>query len=284
MKSGVVSLVGNTNVGKSTILNLLSEKKISIVTHKPQTTRDSIFNIIDIDNCRIFLQDTPGFIKNAKGILAKKMIDIATAALRNSDLIILVLNYNDLMNFNDFFLKNLVKIDIVVLNKIDLIKLEQADNLRKKVKELFPHSDFIEMSAINGFNKDLLLSSIIKKLPENSHDKNVFLLKKEDFFYKEIIRKKIFIFLEKEIPYTTAVVIEKISNENGKEIVFAKIVVSREAHKKIIIGSNGNMIKKIRISSEKEIKKIFAKKVKLEIFVKVEDWLKSGNLLKKYGY
>ena len=288
MKSGIVSLIGNPNVGKSTILNLLSEKKVSIVTDKPQTTRDNIFSVINGDDYRIFLQDVPGFIKKIKNNLDKKMINTIKIALKKSDLNVLVINKNDLDHSDsNSFLKNKddLKIDIVVLNKIDTIQIKYADKLRKKIREIFPNIDFIEMSAIEGFNKDLLLSTIVKKMPnENFYDQGDFLLKKEDFFCKEIIREKIFLILRQEIPYKTIIDIENIEKKNNFVLISAKIIIPRESHKKIIIGSNGKNIKKIIIDSEKELKIFFNKKVKLKLFIKIENWLKSNNLLKKYGY
>ena len=287
MKTGIVTLIGNPNVGKSTIFNLLSEKKISIVTHKPQTTRDSIFNIINGDNYRIFLQDVPGFIKNIKNNLDKKMVSVVKSAFKKSNLNILVINKSDLDQPDNFFLKNSdnLKLDIVILNKIDLIKIEHADKIREKIKQKFPDIDFIEMSAIQSFNKDLLLETIIRKLPdENFYDDGNSFLKKDDFFCKEIIREKIFLILKQEIPYNSAVEIENINQKNDVVFISAKIAVPRESHKKIIIGSGGKNIKKIRKSSEKELKIFFKKKVKLELFVKVENWLKSDYVLKKYGY
>lgn len=287
MKTGIVTLIGNPNVGKSTIFNLLSEKKISIVTHKPQTTRDSIFNIINGDDYRIFLQDVPGFIKNIKNNLDKKMVSVVKSAFKKSNLNILVINENDLDQPDNFFLKNRnnLKLDIVILNKIDLIKIEHADQIREKIKQIFPNIDFIEMSAVQSFNKDLLLKTIIRKLPdENFYDDGNSFLKKDDFFCKEIIREKIFLILKQEIPYNSAVEIENINQKNDIVFVSAKIAVPRESHKKIIIGSGGRNIKKIRKNSEKELKIFFKKKVKLELFVKVENWLKSDYILKKYGY
>lgn len=287
MKTGIVTLIGNPNVGKSTIFNLLSEKKISIVTHKPQTTRDSIFNIINGNNYRIFLQDVPGFIKNIKNNLDKKMVSVVKSAFKKSNLNILVINESDLDQSDNFFLKNRnnLKLDIVILNKIDLIKIEHAGQIREKIRQNFPNIDFVEMSAIQSFNKDLLLETIIRKLPdENFYDDGNYFLKKDDFFCKEIIREKIFLILKQEIPYNSAVEIENINQKNNVVFISAKIAVPRESHKKIIIGSGGKNIKKIRKSSEKELKIFFKKKVKLELFVKVENWLKSDYILKKYGY
>ena len=287
MKTGIVTLIGNPNVGKSTIFNLLSGKKVSIVTYKPQTTRDSIFNVINGDNYRIFLQDLPGFIKNIKNNLDKKMVSTVKSSLKKSDLNILIINKSDLDQPDNFFLKNIknLKIDIVILNKIDLIKIEYADQIRKRIRQDFPDIYFIEMSAIQSFNKDLLLETIVKKLPnEDLYDEGNSFLKKDDFFCKEIIREKIFLILKQEVPYSSAVEIENIEQNDDDVFISAKIAVPRESHKKIIIGSGGKNIKKIRKSSEKELKTFFKKKVRLELFVKVENWLRSDYILKKYGY
>lgn len=286
MKIGFVSLVGNSNVGKSTILNLLSKKKISIVTPKKQTTRNNIISIINDDNYQITISDTPGF-HNAKNVLGKNMNRKIVEAIKKSDLVILILSAKEKINrekFN-FFLNR--KIDLIVLNKIDLIYLTEAENIKKEINKLFPKIKIIEMCGIDGFNSDFLLQMIVNKMP-NKNIKSTFskIENNDDIFYsKEIIREIIFLNLNKELPYHTAVYVNDFIIENNQIKVDVNIFVNKESQKIIMIGKKGQMLKRIRLNSQRKLKEKFKKKVLINLFVKVKkNWFNSINFLKELGY
>lgn len=286
MKIGFVSLVGNSNVGKSTILNLLSKKKISIVTPKKQTTRNNIISIINDDNYQITISDTPGF-HDAKNVLGKNMNRKIVEAIKKSDLVILILSAKEKINrekFN-FFLNK--KIDLIVLNKIDLIYLPEAENIKKEINKLFPKIKIIEMCGIDGFNSDFLLQMIVNKMP-NKNIKSTFskIENNDDIFYsKEIIREIIFLNLNKELPYHTAVYVNDFIIEDNQIKVDVNIFVNKESQKIIMIGKKGQMLKRIRLNSQRKLKEKFKKKVLINLFVKVKkNWFNSINFLKELGY
>ena len=286
MKIGFVSLVGNSNVGKSTILNLLSKKKISIVTPKKQTTRNNVVNTINSDNYQIIINDTPGF-HNAKNILGKNMNKKIVEAIKKSDLVILILSAKEKIireEFN-FFLNK--KIDLIVLNKIDLVYLPEAENIKKKISKLFPKIKIIEMCGINGFNSDFLLQTIIDRIPDKNTKLNFLESENSDdiFYSKEIIRETIFLNLNKELPYHTAIYVNDFIVENDQIKIDVNIFVNKKSQKIIMIGKNGQMLKKIRLNSQRQLKKRFGKKILINLFVKVkENWFNSINFLKELGY
>lgn len=285
MKSGFVSLIGKPNVGKSTILNLLVNKKVSIVTPKAQTTRNNILSLIDDKDYQIVIEDTPG-LHNATTALGKSMNKKVNEAVSDSDIVVLIISPRDQINETALasFLKR--KIDIVVLNKIDLIRLPEVNEAKEKVHTLFPEAQLIEMCAKDGFNKEELLNQIIKRLPEGPKyypDANV--LKDDVFYTKEIIREKILFLLNEEVPHNIAIYIKDIKRKKESMLIDANIIVSKDSHKGIVIGKNGQMIKKIGIKAREELEKYFKKRIFLDLNVKVKkDWLNSVRDLKELGY
>lgn len=285
MRSGFVSLIGKPNVGKSTILNLLVNKKVSIVTPKAQTTRNNILSLIDDKDYQIVFEDTPG-LHNAKTALGKNMNKKVNEAISDSDIVVLIVSPRDQIDEITLapFLKR--KIDIVVLNKIDLIRLPEVNQAKNQLHELFPKAALIEMCAKDGFNKDELLNQIIKRLPEGPKyypDANV--LKDDVFYTKEIIREKVLYLLNEEVPHNIAVYIKDIKRKKESMLIDANIIVSKDSHKGIVIGKNGQMIKKIGMKARDELEKYFKKRIYLELKVKVKkDWLNSTKDLKELGY
>lgn len=285
MKSGFVSLIGKPNVGKSTILNLLVNKKVSIVTPKAQTTRNNILSLIDDKDYQIVIEDTPG-LHNATTALGKSMNKKVNEAVSDSDIVVLIISPRDQINETALasFLKR--KIDIVVLNKIDLIRLPEVNQAKDELHNLFPKAQLIEMCAKDGFNKEELLNQIIKRLPEGPKyypDANV--LKDDVFYTKEIIREKILFLLNEEVPHNIAVYIKDIKHKKESMLIDANIIVSKDSHKGIVIGKNGQMIKKIGMKAREELEKYFKKRIFLDLNVKVKkDWLNSTKDLKELGY
>lgn len=285
MKSGFVSLVGKPNVGKSTILNLLSNRKVSIVTPKAQTTRNNIISVIDGEDYQIVLEDTPGLHKasNSLGIsMNKKVRD----AISDSDVVVLIISSKEEIseeNLSSFVKK---KIDIVVLNKIDLAKLPEVNECKEKIAKLFPKSKLIEMSALDGFNKDLLLKEIVSRLKEGpKYYPDVSVLKDDVFYVKEIIREKILMTLKEEVPHNIAIYVKDIKHKKESLLIIANIIVNKDSQKGIVIGKKGSMLKKIGIKAREELEGYFKKRIFLELHVKVKtDWLNSTKDLKDLGY
>lgn len=288
MKIGFVSLIGKSNVGKSTILNLLVKKKVSIVTPKLQTTRNNIASLIQNHDYQIVISDTPGF-HLAKNILGQSMNQNIIEAIKKSNLVILVISANDRINRDHFKFFLNKKIDFIVLNKIDLLNVLEIQVVKDKIHALFSDKEIIEVCGIDGFNIDGLLNTIISKLPDNSNQflnfENDISLKDNAFYCKEIIRETIFLNLEKEIPYHTAVTIDNIVFKNDLVLINASIILNKYSQKIIVIGRNGKMLKKIRLNSQKQLKQYFNKKVLIDLFVRVkEDWFNSVSFLKELGY
>ena len=285
MKSGFVSLIGKPNVGKSTILNLLVNKKVSIVTPKAQTTRNNIISLIDDKDYQIVFEDTPG-LHNPKNVLGKSMNKKVNEAMKDADIMVLIISPLDPLDEKSLasFIKR--KIDIVVLNKIDLIRLPEVNETKEKLRNLFPNAKLIEMCAKDGFNKDELLNNIIKLLPEGPKyypDPNV--LKDDVFYTKEIIREKVLYLLNEEVPHNIAIYIRDIKKKKESMLINADIIVNKDSQKGIVIGKNGQMIKKIGMKARVELEKYFKKRIFLELKVKVKkDWLNSTRDLKELGY
>jgi len=285
MKSGFVSLVGKPNVGKSTILNLLSNRKVAIVTPKAQTTRNNILSVIDNDKYQIVLQDTPG-LHNAKNSLGKSMNKKVHDAIDDADILVLIINGKEEISeeYLASFIKN--KIDIVVLNKIDLLRLPEVNLAKEKISKLFPKATLIEMSAIDGFNKDTLLNEIVKRLKTGpKYYPDVTVLKDDVFYSKEIIREKILLCLKEEVPHNIAIYIKDIKHKKESVMIVANIIVNKDSQKGIVIGHQGKMLKRIGTSSRKELENYFHKRIFLQLLVKVkEDWINSSKELKEFGY
>ena len=291
MLSGFVTIVGRTNAGKSTLINQLIHTKISIATPKPQTTRNAIQGIYNDDNSQIVFIDTPGIlIPHQK--LDEYMNKEAYGSLSGIDAVILLVDAS--MGFNKekdepvaLFLKKCECPMFVVFNKIDLTNVLLMENLKKTYKEYFPDAKFIEISARNNVNCDLLISEVKKVLPDgfayypDDYKSNHPL----SFLVSEIIREKTLLYLDEEVPHCIAVKVEKMSKVNDCLEILATIICEKSSQKGIIIGAQGRMIKKIGMSARKELEKMLDRKINLKTFVRVEEnWRNSSSYLKEFGY
>lgn len=291
MLSGFVTIVGRTNAGKSTLINQIIHTKISIATPKPQTTRNAIQGIYNDDNSQIVFIDTPGIlIPHQK--LDEYMNKEAYGSLSGIDAVILLVDAS--MGFNKekdepvaLSLKKCECPMFVVFNKIDLTNVLLMENLKKSYKEYFPDAKFIEISARNNVNCDLLISEVKKVLPDgfayypDDYKSNHPL----SFLVSEIIREKTLLYLDEEVPHCIAVKVEKMSKVNDCLEILATIICEKSSQKGIIIGAQGRMIKKIGMSARKELEKMLDRKINLKTFVRVEEnWRNSSSYLKEFGY
>ncbi|MDR0866570.1 MAG: GTPase Era [Candidatus Symbiothrix sp.] len=288
-KSGFVNIVGNPNVGKSTLMNLLVGEKLSIITSKAQTTRHRIMGIVNTDDMQIVYSDTPGVLRpNYK--LQENMLSFSESALGDADVLIYVTDVVEKIDKNDFFLDKVEKLESPVLLVINKIDLTNQKGLEQKVAEwqgILPKAEIIPLSATNKFNIDYLKKRIEDLIPEAPpyFEKDAMTDRPARFFVTEIIREKILLYYQKEIPYSVEVVVELF--EDSKDLIHIKalIIVERDSQKGIIIGDQGKAIKKVGSMARKDIERFFDKKVFLEMFVKVEkDWRNRDNLLKSFGY
>lgn len=289
-KAGFVNIVGNPNVGKSTLMNDLVGERISIITSKAQTTRHRIMGIVNTDDYQIVFSDTPGVLQ-PKYKLQESMLNFSEGALVDADILLYVTDVVEDASKNAEFLEKVAKETIpvlLVINKIDLIK-EQSDleKLIEKWQGLLPKAEIFPISAQEGFNVDNLLKRIVELLPESApyFGKDALTDKPAKFFVTEIIREKILTIYEKEIPYSVEVIVEKFEEKEKSIHIMAVIYVERESQKGIIIGHKGSKIKKVGIDARKDIEKFFDKSVFLELFVKVEpNWRNRENKLRSFGY
>ncbi len=288
-KSGFVNIVGNPNVGKSTLMNALVGEKISIITSKAQTTRHRILGIVNGDDFQIVYSDTPGVLKpNYK--LQESMLNFSNSALTDADVILYVTDVVENAEKNADFLEKVKKQKapvLLVINKIDLTDQPKLIELVEKWKALLPEAEIIPISAQNNFNLDYLLKRIKDLLPDSPpfFEKDALTDKPARFFVTEIIREKILTNYDKEIPYSVEVVVEQFKEDNKLIRINAVIFVERDSQKGIIIGQGGKMLKKIGMEARKDIEAFFEKKVFLELFVKVEkDWRNKDKKLKEFGY
>ena len=290
-KAGFVNIVGNPNVGKSTLMNALVGERISIITSKAQTTRHRIMGIVNGDDFQIVYSDTPGVLKPHYK-LQQSMLEFSRSALSDADIILYVTDVIDSSDKNSDFI-DLVKKEsdhykiLLVINKIDLIDEEKLILLVERWHQIIPQAEIIPLSALNRFNLEPLLKRIKELLPESPpfFEKDSLTDKPERFFVTEIIREKILLHYEKEIPYSVEVVVEKFKEEASIIRVNAVIYVERESQKGIIIGHQGKALKKVGVESRIEMEAFFGKKVYLELFVKVEkDWRNKLQSLRSFGY
>ena len=288
-KAGFVNIVGSPNVGKSTLINRLLGQKLSIVTSKAQTTRHRILVIVNDDDSQIVFSDTPGVVNSAYK-MHDAMMGYVNTALQDADILIFITDiFEDEMNHQETLEKiQKLKIPIICLiNKIDLGDQEKVMNRITYWQERLPDAYVYLMSALHGFNIDLLWERIHKLLPENPayYDKEDISDRPMRFFISEIIREKIFIHCQKEIPYSCHIDIEEYKEEPDITKIRAIIIVERDSQKGIVIGKGGEMLKRIGREARQEIEKFVGRKIFLETFVKVDkDWRVSDSKLKKYGY
>ncbi len=288
-KSGFVNIVGNPNVGKSTLMNALVGERISIITSKAQTTRHRILGIVNGDDFQIVYSDTPGVLKpNYR--LQESMLKFSTSALTDADVLLYVTDVHDSFEKNRDFVEKVIQNPaplLLIINKIDLIDQERLIELVERWKALMPRAEIIPISALNKFNVEHVFNRIKELLPESPpfFDKDQLTDKPARFFVNEIIREKILLNYEKEIPYSVEVEVEQFLEEDNLIRIRAVIYVERESQKGIIIGHGGKALKKVGMEARKDIEAFFDKKVFLELFVKVEkDWRNKESKLRTFGY
>lgn len=288
-KAGFVNIVGNPNVGKSTLMNQLVGERISIATFKAQTTRHRIMGIVNTDDMQIVFSDTPGVLKpNYK--MQEMMLAFSESALADADILLYVTDVVENPEKNLDFLEKVRKMTIPVLlliNKIDESDQTKLGDIVEKWHSLLPDAEILPISAKNKFGVDMLLKRIKELLPESPafFDKDQLTDKPARFFVSEIIREKILLYYDKEIPYSVEVRVERFKEDEYKIHINAVIYVERDSQKGIIIGHQGIALKKVNTESRKALEKFFDKKIFLETFVKVDkDWRSSQKELDAFGY
>ena len=288
-KAGFVNIVGNPNVGKSTLMNQLVGERISIATFKAQTTRHRIMGIVNTDDMQIVFSDTPGVLKpNYK--MQEMMLAFSESALADADVLLYVTDVIENPEKNMEFLEKVKKMQIPVLlhiNKIDQSDPKKLGDIVEKWHSLLPNAEILPISAKNKFGTDMLLKRIKELLPESPafFDKDQLTDKPARFFVSEIIREKILLYYDKEIPYSVEVRVERFKEDEKRIHINAVIYVERDSQKGIIIGHQGIALKKVNTESRKALEKFFDKKIFLETFVKVDkDWRSSQRELDAFGY
>lgn len=289
-KAGFVNIVGNPNVGKSTLMNLLVGERISIITSKAQTTRHRIMGIVNTPEYQIVYSDTPGVLK-PKYKLQESMLDFSEGALTDADVLVYVTDVVEDPEKNKEYLDRVAKETVpvlLVINKIDLIKNQQdLEALTSRWHDRLPNAEIFPVSAAENFNVDNLQKRIVELLPVAPpyFGKDALTDKPARFFVTEIIREKLLLNYDKEIPYSTEVLVEKFDEKDASIHIMAVIYVERDTQKGIIIGKGGEKIKRVGIEARKDLEKFFDKKIYLELFVKVEkDWRNRENKLRAFGY
>ncbi len=288
-KAGFVNIVGNPNVGKSTLMNLLVGERISIATFKAQTTRHRIMGILNTPEMQICFSDTPGVLKpNYK--LQEQMLQFSESALQDADVLLYVTDMVETPDKNAEFLEKVQRMTVPVLVLINKIDLSDQKILTQKVEEwhaVLPQAEIIPISALHKFNVDVVLKRIQELLPESPayFDKDQWTDKPARFFVTEIIREKILLYYDKEIPYSVEVVVEQFKETDKNIHINAVIYVERDSQKGIIIGHQGVALKRVSSEARKSLEKFFGKSIYLEVFVKVDkDWRQSERAMKSYGY
>lgn len=289
-RAGFVNIVGNPNVGKSTLMNDLVGERVSIITSKAQTTRHRITGIVNTPEYQIVFSDTPGVLKpNYK--LQESMLNFSEGALTDADVLLYVTDVVEDPVKNADFLARVAKETIpvlLVINKIDLLKNNSdLEAIVSRWKELLPNAEVFPISAKEGFNTSNLMNRIVELLPVSPpyFGKDALTDKPARFFVTEIIREKILLNYDKEVPYSVEVIVEKFDESDTAIHIMAVIYVERDSQKGILIGKGGSMLKKVGTEARKDIEKFFDKRVYLEMFVKVEpNWRNRENKLRAFGY
>ena len=288
-RSGFVNIVGNPNVGKSTLMNLLVGERVSIITSKAQTTRHRIMGIVNTPELQIVYSDTPGVLRpNYK--LQESMLEFSESALGDADVLLYVTDTVETVDKNEFFLERVrgVKCPVLLLiNKVHLTTQAELEALVERWQQELPEAEIIPLSALNNFNVQPLKKRIESLIPPSPpyFEKDALTDKPARFFVTEIIREKILLYYQKEIPYSVEVVVEAFREEEARIHIQALIIVERDSQKGIIIGHKGVALKKVGSMARRDMERFFEKKIFLELFVKVEkDWRNRDNLLRAYGY
>ena len=288
-KAGFVNIIGNPNVGKSTLMNALVGEKLSIVTAKAQTTRHRIMGIVNGENWQIVYSDTPGILKpNYR--LQQSMMNFVDTAIGDADIILYVTDTIEKGDKNEEYISKLKDIEcpvILIINKIDISTQEKVMELMKWWQEQLPKAIIYPASAQEKFNLENILDAVVQNLPVAPpwYDKDVFTDKNLRFFASEIVREKIFLNTKEEVPYCCQVEIEQFKEGSERYDISGVIYVMRDSHKGILIGKVGSTLKKIGTEARIEMEDFFQKKVFLKLFVKVDpDWRESKKELRKFGY
>lgn len=288
-KAGFVNIVGNPNVGKSTLMNVLVGERISIATFKAQTTRHRIMGICNTEDMQIVFSDTPGVLKPTYK-LQESMLNFSNSALTDADVLLYVTDVVEKPDKNNEFIEKVKKQTVPILlliNKIDLTNQEDLVKLVDGWKELIPQAEIIPISATSKFNVDYVMKRIKELLPDSPpyFDKDQWTDKPARFFVNEIIREKILLYYDKEIPYSVEVVVEQFKEDTKMIHIHAVIYVERDSQKGIIIGKQGKALKKVATEARRDLEKFFGKTIFLETYVKVDkDWRSSDKELRNFGY
>lgn len=288
-KSGFVNIVGNPNVGKSTLMNRLVGERISIITSKAQTTRHRIMGIVNTDDMQIVYSDTPGVLRpNYK--LQESMLNFSESALDDADVLIYVTDVIETIDKNEEFLQQVKKENcpiLLLINKIDQTDQTKLEALVQEWSGILPQAEIIPIAALSNFNVNYVKQRVEELMPESPpyFEKDALTDKPARFFVTEIIREKILLYYQKEIPYAVEVVVEMFKEEDDLIHIKALIICERDSQKGIIIGHGGQALKKVGAMARKDIERFFGKKVFLEMFVKVEkDWRNRDKMLRAFGY
>lgn len=289
-KAGFVNIVGNPNVGKSTLMNYLVGERLSIITSKAQTTRHRITGIVNTDDYQIVFSDTPGVLK-PKYKLQESMLEFSKSALTDADVLLYVTDVVEDPTKNADFIAKVAKEKfpiLLVINKIDLLKNNaDLEAIITRWKDLLPMAEVFPTSAMLRFNVESIMRRIVELLPPSPpfFGKDALTDKPARFFVTEIIREKILLNYDKEVPYSTEVIVEKFDETDDSIHIMAVIYVERDSQKGILIGKAGSMLKRTGTDARKDIEKFFDKRVFLELYVKVEkDWRNRENKLRTFGY
>lgn len=288
-KSGFVNIIGNPNVGKSTLMNSLVGDKLSIITSKAQTTRHRIMGIVNGPDFQIVYSDTPGILK-PEYKLQENMLKYVSTALQDADILIYVTDIYDSIDKNIQFLEKIPKLNIPILlliNKIDLSNEEIVLQLEKNWQKVLPSAEIMAISALREFNTENVFNRILELLPEGPpyFPEDQLTDRSERFFVSEIIREKILLLYKQEVPYSVEVEVEHFIEEEKIIRILAHIYVNRESQKAIIIGQKGKALKNVGIQARKDMEDFFGKKIFLELYVKVKkDWKNDERQLKRWGY
>ena len=289
-RAGFVNIVGNPNVGKSTLSNRLVGERLSIITSKAQTTRHRIMGIVNGEDYQIVFSDTPGVLK-PKFRLEQSMLEYSTGALVDADVLLYVTDVIESPTKNQDFLDRVAREKVpilLVINKIDLLKgNDELLHIIDQWKQLLPNAEVFPTSALENFNVDNIMKRIVELLPESPpyFGKDALTDRSSRFFVTEIVREKILMTYDKEVPYATQVIVEKFDESDTAIHIMAVIYVERDTQKGIIIGHQGKMLKRVGTLARKDIETFFEKKVFLELYVKVEkDWRNQENKLRAFGY
>ncbi|GET26814.1 GTPase Era [Prolixibacter sp. NT017] len=288
-KSGFVNIIGNPNVGKSTLMNAMVGEKLSIITSKMQTTRHRIKGIVNGEDFQIIYSDTPGILKpNYK--LQESMMKFVSTALVDADIILYVTDVVEDFEKNIEYIEKIRQNDIpilVLVNKIDLSNQEEVEKKMTRWRELLPNAEVFPISATENFNMDVVFDRILKLLPEGPpfFPKDELTDRNERFFTQEIIREKILLNYQKEVPYSVEIEVESFKDEEKILRIDAVIYVARDSQKGIIIGHQGKALKKVGTEARKDMEEFFGKKVFLQLYVKVaKEWRDKENMLRNFGY